>query len=305
MPDAPVVLIIEDEPDLADLYAEWLGDDYVVRTATDGETALWHFDESVDVVLLDRRLPDMSGEELLGQLKESGVECQFAMLTGVEPGFEILKLDIDEYVRKPIERGELRELVDRLEERKAVEEAISSYLALLSKKRALESEYDAAELDSEPSYRSLTSEIVTRRRQIESLLNQLDESGVAVTDVSDVDTDDEREIGRTPVYKRRPKEFYGLWLLAALTYGAGDIVSTVYAVFLVPGIEEANPIVDALLQNFGVSGFLLFKLFVFFVLISISVQGARTEDRFSYYWPPALATLLGAGLTLWNLSLIF
>ncbi len=302
MPDAPVVLIIDDEPDLADLYAEWLGGGYTVRTASDGETALRHFDDAVEVVLLDRQLPDTSGEELLGQLKDAGVECQFAMLTGVEPGFEILKLDIDEYVRKPIEGAELRELVDRLEERNAVEEAIGSYLALLSKKRALESEYDAAELDSEPSYRSLTGEIITRRRQIESLLTQLDESGVAVTDG---DADGGPATDRTPIYKRQPRRFYGLWLLAALTYGAGDIVSTVYAVFLVPGIEEANPIVDALLQNFGVSGFLLFKLFVFFVLISISVQGARTEDRFSYYWPPALATLLGAGLTLWNLSLIF
>lgn len=301
MPDAPVVLIIEDEPDLADLYAEWLGDDYAVRTATDGETALWHFDESVDVVLLDRRLPDMSGEELLGHLKESGIECQYAMLTGVEPGFEILKLDIDEYVRKPIERAELRELVDRLEERKAVEGAISSYLALLSKKRALESEYDAAELDSEPSYRSLTSEIITRRRQIESLLTQLDESGVAVTDA---DADGELETDRTPIYKRQPRGFYGLWLLAALTYGVGDILSTVYAVFMVPGVDEANPIVDALLANVGIGGFLLFKLLVFLVLISISVQGARTDDRFSYYWPPILATALGIGLTVWNLSLI-
>jgi DNA-binding response OmpR family regulator len=103
---------------------------HAVRTANDGETALWHFDTSVDVVLLDRRLPDMGGEELLGQLKESDVEYQFAMLMGVEQGFEILKLDIDEYVRKPIERKELRELVGRLEERNAVEGAMSSCLGL-------------------------------------------------------------------------------------------------------------------------------------------------------------------------------
>jgi len=300
MPDAPVVLIIEDEPDLADLYAEWLGDDYAVRIANDGETALWHFDESVDVVLLDRRLPDTSGEELLGQLKESGVDCGYAMLTGTEPGFEILKLDIDEYATKPIERDELIAIVERLEDRRAVEGAVGAYLSALSKKRAIEAELDAEELDSDPRYRSLSSELHGRRRQIESLLRQLDESGVDVS----ADTEAASVPSPEPIYKARPKEFYGLWLLAALTYGFGDIVSTVYAVFMVPGVDEANPVVDALLSNFGIGGFLLFKLLVFFILISISVQGARTEDRFSYYWPPILATLLGAGLTLWNLSLI-
>jgi len=107
-----------------------------------------------------------------------------------------------------------------------------------------------------------------------------------------------------PIYRSRPVEFYGIWLLAALTYGAGDVLSTLYAVFGVRGIDEANPVVDALLVNFGVPGFLLLKLLVFLVLISVSVQGARTDDRFSYYWPPVLMTLLGLGLTLWNLSLI-
>lgn len=299
MPDDTVVLIVEDEPDLAELYAEWLGDDYTVRTAESGDAALWQFDGAVDVVLLDRDLPDTSGEELLGQLKGSGVDCGYAMLTGTEPGFEILKLDVDEYVRKPIDRDGLGALVDRLEERTAVEVAVGAYLSTLSKKRALEAELDSAERDSDPRYRSLSSELVTRRRQIDSVLTRLSESGVEVG---------EREDGTVapgpPIYEARPKEFYGLWFLAALTYGVGDIVSTVYAVFLVPGVDEANPVVDALLSNFGIGGFLLFKLLVFLALISIGVQGARTGDRFSYYWPPILATLLGTGLTLWNLSLI-
>ena len=300
MPDDPVVLIIEDEPGLAELYAEWLGDDYTVRTAKTGDAALWQFDDAVDVVLLDRQLPDVSGEELLGQLKDTDVDCGYAMLTGTEPGFEILKLDVDEYARKPIDRDELRALVDRLEERRAVEGAIGSYLSTLSKKRALEAEIAVDERGSDPRYRSLSSELTTRRRQIDSLLTQLSESGAGLGDGQETAVAAPKQL----IYETRPREFYGLWLLAALAYGAGDIISTVYAVFLVPGVDEANPVVDVMLQNFGVGGFLLFKLLVFLVLISISVQGARTEDQFSYYWPPVLATLLGAGLTLWNLSLI-
>jgi len=191
------------------------------------------------------------------------------------------------------------DLVGRLEERTAVAGAVGSYLSTLSKKRALEAELDAGKLEDDPRYRSLSGELATRRRQIDSILTQLEESGLDVSDAAGDAPSPE------PVYETRPREFYGLWLLAALAYGAGDIISTVYAVFLVSGVNEANPIVDVILQNFGIGGFLLFKLLVFLILISISVQGARTGDRFSYYWPPVLATLLGAGLTLWNLSLIF
>lgn len=299
MPDDPIVLLLKRDPDLSERYAAWLGDDYTVRVAESGEAARRQFDDAVDVVLLERDLPDTAGEDLLGRLKASGVECGFAMLTETEPDAELLRLDVDEYVTEPIERAELRALVDRLVERAAVEGAMEEYLSALSKKRALEADLDEEGRESDPRYRSLSSELLARRRQIESLLTGLDGSGI---DAPNSDADDPTP---EPIYKTHPLEFYGLWLLAALTYGVGDIVSTVYAVFAVSGVDEANPVVDTLLVNFGIGGFMLFKLIVFLALISISVQGARTTDRFSYYWPPAIATSLGAGLTLWNLSLIF
>lgn len=52
----PTVLIVEDEQALADLYADRLGEAYVVETAYDGREALEQLDEGIDVVLLDRRM---------------------------------------------------------------------------------------------------------------------------------------------------------------------------------------------------------------------------------------------------------
>ena len=46
----PLVLVVEDEPDLADLYAAWLGDEYRVRTAYGGHEALDQLDEVDDEV---------------------------------------------------------------------------------------------------------------------------------------------------------------------------------------------------------------------------------------------------------------
>ncbi|MES3160179.1 MAG: response regulator [Halorubrum sp.] len=333
MPDGPVVLLVENDPELVERHAEWLADEYAVRTAIDGETALERFDTDVDVVLLDRQLPDMSGGGLLGRLRARDGDPAVGMLLGLDPDRRVLGLDVDEFVVRPIDRETLVGLVERLDRRGAVDEAVDAYLSLLDRRREFEVEGGPDALESNSDYRAVTGELVARRRQLESLLDRLEEA--AGKEATDGETDETAptaspspsggesdtstsgwavsdgpaadEIGAAavePIYRRRPVEFYGLWLVAALTYGVGDVVSTLYAVFGVPGVDEANPVVDALLVNFGVPGFLFLKLLVFLVLISVSVQGARTGDRFSYYWPPLLASALGIALTAWNVSLV-
>lgn len=304
-----VVLIIEDEPDLADQYAAWLDDDYEVRSTIDAETALEEFDESVDVVLLDRQLPDASGAGLLGRLRARDGDFAAAMITGIEPDERVLRLDVDEYVTKPIERDELRALVERLADRHAVKTAVDGYLSLLAERRPTEADPSDAEPESDSRSKSRSGELLARRRQIESLLVRLEapggESSIALSgDEGRVDGTGESGAGEPPIYRSRPIEFYGLWLLAALTYGVGDVVSTLYAVLGIAGVDETNPVVRALLDSFGIPGFLLLKFLVFLVLISVSVQGARTDDRFSYYWPPVVMALLGVALTAWNLATI-
>lgn len=112
-------------------------------------------------------------------------------------------------------------------------------------------------------------------------------------------------VAAEPIYRRYPREFYGLWFLAAATYGFGDIVSTLLAVVTGPGIVESNPVVAGVLAAFGIPGFLAVKFAILVALLWISVGGARSEDRLSYYWPPVVATLLGGALTGWNLWLLY
>lgn len=311
MSDRTVVLVVEDESELAALYAEWLGERYELRTAADGTEAIERFDGDVDVVLLDRRMPGMSGDEVLGALRGRGTEFRAAMLTAVEPDLDVLKLDVDEYVTKPIDREELLELVADLERRNAIEGAIDSYLSLLSKKRAIEAERPAQELSEDGRYEALQTELVGRRRRVGELLAEFDATFEEPTEEEPPEAKEARTdrietwnaVSAPARYEVRTTEFYALWLLAAVTYGFGDIVSTTVAVLSTPGVSEANPVIATVLRNFGLPGFLLAKLLVFLLLLSISVQGARTNDRFSYYWPPLVATALGAGLTAWNLWL--
>ncbi|QKG92003.1 HalX domain-containing protein [Halorubrum salinarum] len=302
------VLIIEDDREQAEEYADWL-DDYDVRLAA-GERALDALEE-VDVILLDGDLPDPPAAELLGRIRARRQDCQIGLLSGVSVGDDVLRLDIDEYVPRPLDRDELRETVIRLVDRGAVSDAIETYLSLVARRRRVERRKDETELADDEHYQELTGEITGRRRQIDTLLAEIDDSTArrgngedeprVASRVADIESADPA-VGRA-LYRTRPREFYALWLLAALTYGVGDVVSTLYATLAVPGAIEGNPIVSGLLSAGGLPGFLLLKLLVLFVLISISVQGARQRERFSYYWPPVVATGIGLLLTGWNLRL--
>ena len=242
------------------------------------------------------------------------------MLSGVAADGEVLRLDTDEHVPRPVTRDELRATVARLDDRKAVMEVVETYLTLVARKRSLEDRTDG-EREDDDRYREVVSELAGRRRQITGLLSRLAEpsaeSPQSPGDRGDTGPDrtatgpDQTVTGRgerggrfPPLYLSRKSGFYGMWLVAALTYGVGDVLSTTYAVITVPGLIEGNPVVDTLLANFGLGGFLVFKLLVFLVLISISVQGARSRERFSYYWPPMVMSVLGVALTAWNLRLI-
>ena len=73
----PTVLVVEDGTALADAFADWLRRDYDVRVAYSGETALEiPVNTPIDVVLLDRHLPDVSGDEVLVTLRDRGLDAR-------------------------------------------------------------------------------------------------------------------------------------------------------------------------------------------------------------------------------------
>ncbi len=102
------ILVVEDEVDLADVIAYHLErEGYHVRRAEDGERALAEAHrQPPDLVLLDRMLPGLSGDEVATRLKRdartSGIPI--IMLTAkAEDEDELVgfALGADDYVRKP------------------------------------------------------------------------------------------------------------------------------------------------------------------------------------------------------------
>ncbi|MDY6780939.1 MAG: response regulator, partial [Halobacteria archaeon] len=73
------VLIVDDDPHVADLYSDWLEGSYDTRTANDGGSALEMIDSDTDVVVLDRRMSSVSGDEVLERLRDEGLDCRVAV----------------------------------------------------------------------------------------------------------------------------------------------------------------------------------------------------------------------------------
>ena len=173
--DPPLVLVVEDERDLADLYATWLRDEYRVRVAYGGREAIEQLDDEVDVALLDRRMPDLSGDETLQAIREEGIECRVAMVTAVEPDFDIVAMGFDDYLVKPVSREALTTTVENLLLRNSYDEGIQELFALSSKKALLESEKDPATLDSNEEYQQLSERVAELRSELDETLASFDD----------------------------------------------------------------------------------------------------------------------------------
>ncbi|MWV64412.1 response regulator [Halorubrum sp. JWXQ-INN 858] len=171
----PLVLVVEDEPDLADLYAAWLGDQYRVRTAYGGHEALEQLDDEIDAILLDRRMPGLSGDEVLVEVRDRGMDCRVAMVTAVEPDFDILEMGFDDYLVKPVTKEALRGTVEGLLRRGQYDTGVQELFALTSKKAILETEKSASELSDNDEYRELSERIAVLRDDLDRSLSEVDE----------------------------------------------------------------------------------------------------------------------------------
>jgi two-component system response regulator AdeR len=187
----PVVLIVEDEADVADTYRLWLESDYDVRMASDGDEGMDLLDDAVDIVLLDRMMPGLSGDEVLERIREQELDCRVAMVTAVEPDFDILEMGFDAYLSKPIKSDQLRRTVENLLERSEYDALLQEYYALVEKQATLESTKSRAELANSEEYEQLREDIENLRDELSETLGGVEDDEDFITtirELSDVDT---------------------------------------------------------------------------------------------------------------------
>ena len=115
-PEQPVVLVIDDEPDLLELVSLTLSRmGLKTRTAADLSSARRLLkSERLDLCLTDMRLPDGDGLDLVAWIQENRANLPVAVITAhgnVESAVRALKLGAFDFVSKPLDLGVLRKLV--------------------------------------------------------------------------------------------------------------------------------------------------------------------------------------------------
>jgi len=108
---APHILVIDDDPDVRELVAEYLGkNDMRVSAGSSGAEMFALFDkEAIDLVLLDLKLPGEDGMNLARALRERAT-VPIVLLTGRnEEADRVMGLELgaDDYVTKPFSPREL------------------------------------------------------------------------------------------------------------------------------------------------------------------------------------------------------
>jgi len=116
------VLVIEDNPRLADRIKNLLQRHYLIELASSGDEAISiAATQTTDIILLDLGLPDMNGLEVCQKIRELGVPAPILVLTGMDDiptKVALLNIGADDYMTKPFDANELKARINALERRR-------------------------------------------------------------------------------------------------------------------------------------------------------------------------------------------
>lgn len=111
------ILVVEDDPELRTIYRQILErGGYTVFEAQNGVEALTQFDVvKPDLIILDMMMPTMSGEEVLGHLRDkpNGPHTPFIIITAY-PKFResALNYRVDHFLTKPVRPQEILQAIE-------------------------------------------------------------------------------------------------------------------------------------------------------------------------------------------------
>lgn len=105
----PTVLLADDNDELRESYKYWLKEkcDWNIQEAMDGIEALAKLDHTVDILVLDRNLPKLSGSKLLNRLNETSFTGQVLVISAYSPDQHLSEDDVTGYLIKPVHRVDL------------------------------------------------------------------------------------------------------------------------------------------------------------------------------------------------------
>ena len=112
------ILIVDDDPDVCEYLEKFLTrDGYDVHTLTDPILVLDELrSNSYQIIILDLKMPRLSGEELLQQIRQIDSDICIIIYTGypsVDSAVETMKHQVFDYIKKPFNLDDFRSVIQR------------------------------------------------------------------------------------------------------------------------------------------------------------------------------------------------
>ena len=132
------ILLVDDEPLIRESLYEILRiEGYKAQMVQSGEEALEVVRQrKIDIVVTDLKLPQISGIELLAEVKENFPEVEVILITGygtIETAVEAMKKGAYDYITKPINDNEIKLIIRKIVEKKEILEENKNLRQIIEK----------------------------------------------------------------------------------------------------------------------------------------------------------------------------
>jgi len=175
------ILVVDDEESIRAIITRRLEvDGYTCEVAADGKEALWKaFMKDFDLVLMDVKMPGISGMEALPQMVTNHPDTCVVMMTAVvdtETAVEAMKLGAYDYITKPFDLDDLGMRVEKaLERRKLVLENrdYQRRLELRVKQHSDQVQHQPESAEAHPGEQPASEVAVKSRKEFSKKISQL------------------------------------------------------------------------------------------------------------------------------------
>ncbi|PTD93538.1 hypothetical protein C9439_07225 [archaeon SCG-AAA382B04] len=171
------ILIVEDDPAERELYQEILKKQYNTKTAKNGEQALQKTTPNTDLLILDRKMPGITGDQVLKEIRQSNNQkiknIPTIMLTALDADLDIINMQFNDYLNKPISPQQLRKKIKETLSVSRYHEDLDEYYSLINKKNVLQEALIQEELTNDEKYNNLKEKIADKEQKINQEITEI------------------------------------------------------------------------------------------------------------------------------------
>jgi YesN/AraC family two-component response regulator len=117
------ILLVDDEKIVREAFIAAFDNEYTIAPASGGQEALDILKQpnDIDLIILDVMMPGLNGIQLVKEIKKISPELKVVIFTGYgskDVVIEALRADADEFIEKPFDIKQTREIIERLLDRR-------------------------------------------------------------------------------------------------------------------------------------------------------------------------------------------